>query len=91
MKDSKFTFFEITTVFNIIIYYRYAQFRTEYSLDEIKNSNSIYPPLTKLQCSYFLEFHFELIFEKRLKIIISIQKVQHLTVQQLQLFVVKDL
>jgi len=29
----------------------YAQFRTEYSLDEIKNSNSIYPPLTKLQCS----------------------------------------
>jgi len=29
----------------------YAQFRTEYSLDDIKNSAVIYPPLTKLQCS----------------------------------------
>jgi len=28
-----------------------AQFRTEYSLDDIKKSNEIYPPLTKLQCS----------------------------------------
>jgi sterol carrier protein 2 len=29
----------------------YAQFRTEYSLDEIKNSTLIHAPLTKLQCS----------------------------------------
>lgn len=28
----------------------YAQFRKEYSLDEIKNSNVIHAPLTKLQC-----------------------------------------
>lgn len=29
----------------------YAQFRKEYSLDEIKNAAVIYEPLTKLQCS----------------------------------------
>ena len=29
----------------------YAQFRTEYSLDDIKNSPMIHSPLTKLQCS----------------------------------------
>lgn len=29
----------------------YAQFRDEYTLDQIKNSSTIYPPLTKLQCS----------------------------------------
>ncbi len=28
----------------------YAQFRKEYSLEEIKNSPMIYEPLTKLQC-----------------------------------------
>ena len=29
----------------------YAQFQTEYSLDEIKNAKMIHDPLTKLQCS----------------------------------------
>jgi acetyl-CoA acetyltransferase len=29
----------------------YAQFQTEYSLDEIKEAREIYAPLTKLQCS----------------------------------------
>ncbi len=29
----------------------YAQFQTEYSLDEIKEAKEIYSPLTKLQCS----------------------------------------
>ena len=29
----------------------YAQFQTEYSLDEIKEAREIYSPLTKLQCS----------------------------------------
>lgn len=29
----------------------YAQFRKEYSLDEVLDSTMIYPPLTKLQCS----------------------------------------
>src|SRR5437763_5092552 len=29
----------------------YAQFQTEYSLDEIKSAPMIYEPLTKLQCS----------------------------------------
>jgi acetyl-CoA acyltransferase len=29
----------------------YAQFQTEYSLDDIKNAQMIYEPLTKLQCS----------------------------------------
>jgi acetyl-CoA acetyltransferase len=29
----------------------YAQFQTEYSLDDIKNSKEIFAPLTKLQCS----------------------------------------
>jgi len=29
----------------------YAQFQTEYSLDDIKNAPMIYEPLTKLQCS----------------------------------------
>jgi acetyl-CoA acyltransferase len=29
----------------------YSQFRTEYSLDDVKNAPMIYDPLTKLQCS----------------------------------------
>lgn len=31
-------------------YYRYSQFRTEYTLDEIKKSPVVFGPLTKLQC-----------------------------------------
>jgi sterol carrier protein 2 len=38
-------------MFFIFRIFRYAQFRKEYTLEEIKNSPIIHEPLTKLQCS----------------------------------------